>query len=75
MEYSEECHEFMSSALQKQNLPDVQFSIRPLLRRSKLHPPTPSPRLGEGEQEWLKVPLRSGRGLKAFGIHEKGEGV
>ena len=29
---------------------DVQLSIRP-------HPPTPSPALGEGEQEWLKVPL------------------
>jgi hypothetical protein len=31
-------------------LRDVQRSICP-------HPPTPSPRWGEGEQEWLKVPL------------------
>ena len=34
---------------------------------------SPSP-FGRGEPEKLSKSLSSGRGLKAFGIHEKGEG-
>jgi hypothetical protein len=37
------------------------------------HPPTPSPRAGEGEPDWKSL-SRSGRGIKAYGIKEKGEG-
>ena len=35
--------------------------------------PSPSPK-GRGELEKLSKSLSPGRGLKAFGIHEKGEG-
>jgi len=35
--------------------------------------PSPSPK-GRGEPEKLSKSLSPGRGLKAFGIHEKGEG-
>ncbi len=35
--------------------------------------PSPTPK-GRGEPEKLSKSLSLGRGLKAFGIHEKGEG-